>query len=86
MGIREHPPKKPILNRVNTHCRRIVVYLCIKNLDKNQALSKLSILHSVENLVASWNAMSEATIINCFQKANISSSSQKVAPNDLVPF
>ena len=36
----------------------------------------------MQYLVSSWNAVSEETIVNCFRKANISSSNQRVAEAD----
>ena len=36
----------------------------------------------MKNLVPSWNAMSEETIVNCFKKANISHANQQTAVTD----
>ena len=36
----------------------------------------------MKNLVSSWNAVSEESIVNCFEKANISHANQKTAVTD----
>ena len=36
----------------------------------------------MKNLVPSWNAVSEETIVNCFKKANISHANQQTAVTD----
>ena len=58
--------------------------LCIKSLDENRPLSKIIIFHAMKNLLSSWNAVSEETIDNCFQKAkvNISHVNQQTAVTD----
>ena len=36
----------------------------------------------MKHLVSSWNAVSKETIVNCFNKFNISQSNQQAAVND----
>ena len=45
-------------------------------------LPKITILQAMENLVSSWNAVSEETVVNCFKKANISHVKQQTAVAD----
>ena len=56
--------------------------MCIKVLDKNQPLPKISIQQAVTTLVSSWNAVPPQVIVNCSSKAGISDSNQQVALND----
>ena len=67
--------------------RKKVVRLCIKAVESNKRLPKISILQAFKNLVSSWNAVSKETIVNCNKKSNISQSSQQAAvSNDDDPF
>ena len=56
--------------------------MCINPLDENQSYSKILILQAMMTLVSSWNDVPSHVIINCFSKAGISKSSQKVALTD----
>ena len=56
--------------------------MCINALDENQSYSKILILQAMMTLVSSWNDVPSHVIINCFSKAGISKSSQKVALTD----
>ena len=53
--------------------------LCIKALDKNMSLPKITILESMKLLSSLWSKLSAQTITNCFRKAGISDSSQQLA-------
>ena len=64
------------------HYRRRIVRLCIKALDENEPLPKITILQAMKNLVSSWNSVSEETIANCFKKAKISKENQVTAVTD----
>ena len=51
-------------------------------LDENKPLLKFTILQAMKNLVSSWNAVSEETIIYFFKKDNISLANQQTALTD----
>ena len=51
-------------------------------LDENKPLLKFTILQAMKNLVSSWNAVSEETIIYCFKKDNIRLANQQTALTD----
>ena len=44
--------------------------------NQGQDLPKISILLEPQLLVASWNNVGKATVVNCFQKAKISTENQ----------
>ena len=54
----------------------------IKRLEQGQDLPKISILRVLQLLVASWNDVTKATIVNCFGKAKISTKDQVNAAED----
>ena len=54
----------------------------IQRLDQGQDLPKISILLALQLLVASWNNVGKATIVNCFRKAKISAENQVDALED----
>ena len=62
--------------------RRRLIYLMIKRLEQGQDLPKISILHALQLLVASWNHVTKTTIVNCFGKAKISAKDQLNAAED----
>ena len=62
--------------------RKKVVRPCIKAVETNKRLPKISILQVFKILVSSWNAVSKETIVNCNKKSNISQSSQQAAVNN----
>ena len=62
--------------------RKKVVRPCIKAVETNKRLPKISILQAYKILVSSWNAVSKETIVNCNKKSNISQSSQQAAVNN----
>ena len=76
------PMDQGVIGSLKPHYRRRIVCLCIKSLDQNKPLPKITILHAMKNLVSSWNAVSEETIVNCFKKANISHANQQTAVTD----
>ena len=76
------PMDQGVIRSLKAHYRSRIVRLCIKALDKNHPLPKVSILEAMKHLVSSWHAVSEKTIVNCFKKANISSSNQQIAETD----
>ena len=51
-------------------------------LDKGRDLPKISILLALQFLVASWNSVGKATIVNCFRKAKILAENQVDALED----
>ena len=64
-----------VIQSMKAHYRRRIVRLCIKSLNEDKSLPKITILQSTKNLVLSWNAVSEETIVSCFKEPNISYSS-----------
>ena len=54
----------------------------IKRLEQGQDLPKISILRTLQLLVASWNDVTKTTIVNCFGKAKISAKDQANAAED----
>ena len=73
---------KGVIRSLKARYRRRIVRLCITSLDKNKPFPKITILQAMKNLVPSWNAVSEETIVNCFKKANISHANQQTAVTD----
>ena len=71
-----------VIRGLKVHYRKKVVCLCIKAVENNKPLPKISILQAMKHLVSSWNAVSKETIVNCFKKSNISQSNQQAAVND----
>ena len=61
-----------VIRSMKAHYRRRIVRLCIKSLNEDKPLPKITILQAMKNLVSSWNAVSEETIVSCFKEPNIS--------------
>ena len=76
------PTDQGVIRSFKTHYRKKVVRLCIKAVESNKPLPKISIIQAMKHLVSSWNAASKGTIANCFKKSNISQSNQQAAAND----
>ena len=73
---------KGVIRSLKAHYRKKVGLVCIKAVESNKPLLKISILQAMKHLVSSWNAVSKETIVNCFKKSNISQSNQHAAVND----
>ena len=71
-----------VIRSPKAHYQKKVVRLCIKAVESNKPLPKISIFQAMKHLVSSWNAVSKETIVNCFKKYNISQSNQQAAVND----
>ena len=71
-----------VIKCLKAHYRRRLVRLMIQRLDQGQDLPKISILLALQLLVASWNNVGKATIVNCFRKAKISAENQVDALED----
>ena len=56
--------------------------LLCRELDKDQAYPKISILQAIKILAASWEAVTRETIVNCFKKAGINTEAQHAAITD----
>ena len=56
-----------------------MVQKIIRSLEKNNALSEVSILIVMQMLVSACNAAPTETIANCFYKAEISTANQEAA-------
>ena len=61
------------LQSLKANYQRRIVHLCIKALDENKFLPKITILHAMKDLVPSWNA------VFCFNKINIKHANQQTA-------
>ena len=70
-----------VIRSLKAHYRKNVVRLCIKAVERNKPLPKISILQAMKYLVSSWNAVSKETIVNYFKKSDISQSNQQAAVN-----
>ena len=57
--------------------------VCIKALDKNMSLPKITTLDAMKILSSSSSELPAQTIINCFRKAGISDSSQQLEQCDV---
>ena len=73
------PMEQGVIRGLKAHYRKKVVRLCVKAVESNKPLTKISILQATKHLVSSWNAVSKETIVNCFKKSNISQSNQQAA-------
>ena len=76
------PMDQGVIRSLKVHYRKKVVCLCIKAVESNKPLPKISILQAMKHLVSSWNAVSKETVVNCFKKSDISQSNQQAAVND----
>ncbi|XP_065642738.1 tigger transposable element-derived protein 4-like [Hydra vulgaris] len=63
------PMDQGVIRSLKAQYRHKIVRLCIKAVDKNEPMPKISILQAMKDLVSSWNAVSKETVINCFKKA-----------------
>ena len=76
------PMDQGVIRSLKAHYRKKVVRLCIKAVESNKPLPKISILQALKHLASSWNAVSEETTVNCFKKSDITQSNQQAAVND----
>ena len=74
-----HPMDQGKIQSWKAHYRK---KFCIKAVQSNKLLPKISILQATKHLVSAWNAVSKKTVVNCFKKSNISQSNQQTAVND----
>ena len=77
------PMDQGVIRCLKAFYRRRLVNIMIQRLEKGQDLPKISILHALQLLVASWNDVTESTVVNCFRKAKISAKDQENAMEDL---
>ena len=68
-----------VIRSLKAKYRKNMVRKIIRNLEKNKALSAISILNGMQMLVSAWNSVSIETIVNCFRKAAISPVNQEAA-------
>ena len=61
------PMDQGVIRSLKAHYRKKVVRLCIKAVESNKPLPKISILQAMKHLASSWNAVSEETTVNCFK-------------------
>ena len=76
------PMDQGVIRCLKAHYRRRLVRRMLQCLDKGKDLPKISILQALQILVASWNDVTEATIVNYFKKAKISEQTQTDALED----
>nr|XP_047142836.1 tigger transposable element-derived protein 4-like [Hydra vulgaris] len=62
------PMDQGVIRSLKAHYRHKIVRLCIKAVDNNELMPKISILQAMKDLVSSWNAVSKETVINCLKK------------------
>ena len=76
------PMDQGVIRSLKAHYRKKVVRLCIRAVESNKPLPKISIFQAMKHLVSSWNAVLKETIVNCFKKSNVSQSKQQAAVDD----
>ncbi|XP_002164454.3 tigger transposable element-derived protein 4-like [Hydra vulgaris] len=76
------PMDQGVIQSLKAHYRHKIVRLCIKAVDNNKPMPKISILQAMKDLVSSWNAVSKKTAINCFKKAGISKKNKSIEEAD----
>ncbi|XP_065674039.1 tigger transposable element-derived protein 4-like [Hydra vulgaris] len=76
------PMDQGVIRSLKAHYRHKIVCLCIKAVDNNEPMPKISILQAMKDLVSSWNAVSKETVINCFKKAGISKTNKSIEEAD----
>ncbi|XP_065647138.1 tigger transposable element-derived protein 4-like [Hydra vulgaris] len=76
------PMDQGVIRSLKAHYRHKIVRLCIKAVDNNEPMPKISILQAMKDLVSSWNAVSKETVINCFKKAGISKTNKSIEEAD----
>ena len=77
------PMDQGVIKCLKAHYRKRLVRLMIQCLDQGQDFPpKISILLALQLLVASWNSVGKAIIVNCFWKAKISAEQQVDALED----
>ena len=80
------PMDQGVIRSLKAHYRKKVVRLCIKTVESNKPLPKVSIHQTMKHLVSSWNAVSKETTVNCFKKSNMKSNQQAAVNDDDDPF
>ncbi|XP_065645821.1 tigger transposable element-derived protein 4-like [Hydra vulgaris] len=76
------PMDQGVIRSLKAHYRHKIVRLCIKAVDNNEPMPKISILQAMKDLISSWNAVSKETVINCFKKAGISKTNKSIEEAD----
>ncbi|XP_065672149.1 tigger transposable element-derived protein 4-like [Hydra vulgaris] len=76
------PMDQGVIRSLKAHYRHKIVRLCIKAVDNNEPMPKISIFQAMKDLVSSWNAVSKETVINCFKKAGISKTNKSIEKAD----
>lgn len=77
------PMDQGVIRSLKAKYRRKVVQKYIMAVDSKKDLPKFTVLDAMMMLTQSWNEVSENTIVNCFNKAGISSQSQSDAVQDM---
>ena len=77
------PTDRVVIKCLKTNYRRRLVRMMITCLDQEKDLPKISILRALQLLVASWNDVTKATVVNCFRKAKIPKENQNDAVADI---
>ncbi|XP_065678245.1 tigger transposable element-derived protein 4-like [Hydra vulgaris] len=76
------PMDQGVIRSLKAHYRHKIVRLCIKAVDNNEPMPKISIFQTMKDFVSSWNAVSKETFINCFKKAGISKTNKSIEEAD----
>ncbi|XP_065662532.1 tigger transposable element-derived protein 4-like [Hydra vulgaris] len=76
------PMDQGVIRSLKAHYRHKIVRLCIKAVENNEPMPKISILQAMKDLVSSWNAVSKENVINCFKKAGISKTNKSIEEAD----
>ena len=77
------PMDQGIIRSLKAHYRNHLIRRYISHYDENnKTLPKISVLDAMTMVAKAWEAVTEATIVNCFRHSGISSDSQTKAIND----
>ncbi|XP_065684412.1 tigger transposable element-derived protein 4-like [Hydra vulgaris] len=76
------PMDQGVVRSLKAHYRHKILRLCIKAVDNNEPMPKISILQAMKDLVSSSNAVSKGTVINCFKEAGISKTNKSIEEAD----
>ena len=77
------PMDQGVIRSLKAHYRAKLVRKQIANIEMKRELPKITILEAMNILRGAWDKVTKEMIVNCFQKAGISSEAQDYAENDL---
>ncbi len=73
------PMDQGVIHSLKAKYRHLVVQKYITSLELKEGIPKISILNAMDMLVSAWSMVAEETVVNCFKKSGISSSSKQQA-------